>query len=284
MTKQKILIVGSKGMLGNDMIQALNGTGFLTCMDIDTLDITAKNQVDAVFTRVKPDIVVNCSAYTNVDACEEPAGKAIAFAVNADGVENLAKACKQNNALLVHISTDYVFNGEKKDAYTEDDQTAPINVYGQSKYSGEQLLRAVCDRHLILRTSWLFGRNGKNFVSTMLNLSKEKKELRVVSDQVGCPTYTVDLAGAVRTLISSGFIGTFHVTNSGYCSWHAFTVEILSVAGVPGVNVVPVTTAEFPRPAPRPKNSILSSEKLNQAGILMPSYQSAIRRYIAESH
>lgn len=278
---QRMLVVGEKGMLGHDIVKTFSGQYELTGVDIDTMDITDMASVERVFGDVRPHIVINCSAFTNVDACETE--QATAFAVNAHGVKNLATASKQCDAVLVHYSTDYVFDGSGTAPWTEESIPAPLNVYGASKFKGEEHIRQLHDAHLILRTSWLYGKNGKNFVTTILKLAGEKKQLRVVKDQVGAPTYTMDLAAQTRVLLDAACRGTFHACNEGWCSWYDFARAILEEVGVTGVEVLPVDSGAFPRPAARPKNSRLDMTKLrNATGVPFPPWRDALRRYIKE--
>jgi len=279
--KQDILVIGAKGMLGQDMVAVLNGKHAVTGIDIEEIDIADADQTQEVLADLKPGIVINCAAYTDVDRCEsEPE---IAFAVNALGAENLARACTDLGAKLVHFSTDYVFPGKGGTPYQESDPTAPINVYGASKQQGEEAILKIDAGHLIIRTAWLFGKQGKNFVKTMLKLADERDELKVVSDQHGSPTYTRDLAAATVELIKRNASGIVHVTNDGQCSWHEFACEIFRVAGKTAVKVHPVSTDEFPRPAQRPGMSIMDKSKYVQiVGQPMPVWTDALRRYLKE--
>lgn len=278
---QRMLVVGAKGMLGHDIVKTFTGQYELTGVDIDTMDITDMSSVERVFGDVRPHIVINCSAFTNVDACETE--QAAAFAVNAHGVRNLAAASRQCDAVLVHYSTDYVFDGSGTAPWTEESIPAPLNVYGASKFKGEEHIRQLHDAHLILRTSWLYGKNGKNFVTTILKLVGENKQLRVVNDQVGAPTYTVDLAAQTRALLDAGCRGTFNACNEGWCSWYDFARAILEEAGVTGVEVLPVDSDAFPRPAARPRNSRLNMNKLrNATGAPFPPWRDALHRYLKE--
>lgn len=251
----KVLVTGAKGMLGQDLCPILEDNGYeVVETDVDTLDITK----DCVrfFEEEKPDIVVHCAAYTNVDKAEEDLETA--RLINAAGTENIAKACAKVGATLVYISTDYVFDGGKKDGkYLPDDKTAPLNNYGLTKYEGEEAVRKYCKKYYIARTSWLYGHHGKNFVETMLAL-KDKPELKVVDDQIGCPTWTVELANGIVKLFDKSF-GTYHVCGSGKTSWYGFAKEIFEREGL-NVNLKPCTTDEFPRPAKRPAYSVMEND------------------------
>jgi dTDP-4-dehydrorhamnose reductase len=254
----KILVTGAKGMLGSDLIPLLGRYHKVISSSEDDLDITTRDSVFGVIDAASPDCVINCAAYTLVDKAEEERDKA--FLVNGIGVQNIALACQNKNIILCHISTDYVFDGHKSGAYTPFDNTNPINVYGESKLAGEKYIQWIMDRFYIIRTSWLYGKAGNNFVDTMLRLAEEKTEIRVVKDQTGSPTSTVSLSNAVAKLISSGAFGIHHFTDKtdGGISWFDFAEEIIRAAGLK-TRVIPVATAEFPRLAKRPQNSVLDT-------------------------
>lgn len=270
-----ILVVGSKGMLGRDLMAIL---GERACgVDIGEIDITSMESVTEVFHSVKPEVVINCAAYTDVDGCESDAEKAME--VNGEGVGYLAMACREAGALLVQLSTDYVFDGNKGSPYVEDDATCPLNVYGESKLAGE-MNASFSPEHLIIRTQWLYGLHGNNFVETMLRLAADREELSVVDDQTGSPTWTVDLAKAIISLIDSGCRGIYHVANSGFCSWNLFAKTIFEMSCV-SVTVKPMSTEELNRPARRPLYSTLDCEKLAvDAGIRMESWKTALNEYL----
>jgi dTDP-4-dehydrorhamnose reductase len=253
----KILVTGAKGMLGRDLVPLLEEAGHqVTATDIDELDITVVPQIEEAVKAAEPDLIINCAAYTQVDKAEEEPKRA--FWINEKGSENIALVCRQAGIDLCYLSTDYVFNGEKKGFYTSDDKTEPINVYGASKLAGENAIRKLWDRHYIIRTSWLYGKNGKNFVNTILDLAKKQDEIKVVDDQVGSPTWTVSLSRVMSKIIGTGRYGIFHVTDEtdGGISWYRFAQEIMRLARL-DCRVVPVRSSEFPRPARRPKNSVL---------------------------
>jgi len=274
----KILITGSNGMLGHDLKDVLEDNHELTLTTSKTLDITNKDYVLDFIRENKPDVVINAAAYTDVDGCET--NQDTAYAVNGDGVKNLALACKEIDCPLVHISTDYVFNGENTRPWVEDDEIGPISVYGKSKLQGEQAILEILDKFYILRTAWLYGMNGKNFPKTMLELAKNHSEITVVYDEVGTPTYTPDLAGAIAELIETDYYGVYHLTNSGNCSWCEFARYIFEVADV-DVKVIPVTASEFARPAPRPHYSVLENKNWIKNGFKpLRSYKEAITEYI----
>lgn len=274
----KVLITGSNGMLGHDLIDVLNDKHELILTTSKTLDITDKEHTVEFIKENKPDIVINSAAYTDVDGCEE--NRKLAFSVNGEGVRNLAIGCREADCPLVHISTDYVFNGKNDTPWVEDDEIEPISVYGKSKLEGEQAIQEILDKFFIVRTAWLYGVNGGNFPKTMLELAKTHDELTVVYDEVGTPTYTPDLAEAIGKLIETDYYGIYHITNSGSCSWCEFAKYIFEIAGV-DVKVTPVTASEFARPAPRPSYSVLNNKKWVDNGFEpLRSYKEAIKDYL----
>ncbi len=254
---KKVLVTGAKGMLGQDLVPILEDEDYdVIETDIDNLDITDFNQVESVLNKEIPDIVIHCAAYTNVDGAETDIETATK--VNVLGTENIAKACGQKNITMVYISTDYVFDGEKKEPYLTDDKTNPQSVYGKTKLDGEKAVQKYCKKFYITRTSWLYGHHGKNFVETMISLA-QKPELKVVNDQIGCPTWTVELSNGIVKLLNEGLqYGIYHVCGSGEVSWYGFAKEIFKLAGL-SVNLKPCTTEEFPRPAKRPKHSTMEN-------------------------
>lgn len=252
-----ILITGSGGMLGHALTAVLSQQHKLTGLDLPGLDITNLSAVKSAVSFHQPGLVINAAAYTDVDGCETNIDHA--FAVNALGPRNLAVVCNELNIPLVHISTDYIFDGTGSVPYKESDQPNPQSVYGKSKLLGEQQVRELTDKHYIIRTSWLYGRHGRNFVDTMLRLAREQDEISVVNDQVGSPTYSVDLAEAIAGLITEPAYGTYHITNSGACSWYEFALEIFRQAGIEQIKVKPITTEELNRPATRPRYSVLDN-------------------------
>lgn len=274
----KILITGAKGMLA----QAVKEKGKeeeLILTDAQELDITNENRVMQKIAEIKPDYIINCAAYTAVDKAEEEYD--LAEKINCLGVENLAKAAKQVGCVLVHVSTDYVFNGEldTTQVYTETSATDPVTVYGITKLHGEEKIREQHIPYYIFRTAWLYG-EGNNFVRTMLKLGKEKEAVNVVCDQHGSPTYTEDLASMIYEAIHKKIpYGIYHATNLGYTTWYDFTKEIFKQAGI-SCKVNAVTSEEFVRPAKRPKNSMLSKDKLLVQGITIPMWQEALSRYL----
>ncbi len=254
----KILITGANGMLGQDLCPILEDVGaFVIETDVDTLDITNSDMTEKVITDVHPDMVIHCAAYTNVDKAEEDLETATK--INVTGTENLAKICGNLDIPLVYISTDYVFDGTNTVPYKPNDKTNPINNYGLTKMQGEEAVKKYCKKYYIARTSWLYGIHGKNFVETMLSL-KDKEELKVVDDQIGCPTWTVELANGILNLLQKPY-GTYHVCGSGQTSWYGFAKEIFKQSEL-DVNLKPCKTEEFPRPAKRPHYSVMDNDNI----------------------
>jgi len=277
----RVLIVGAHGMLGQDLVKVLERFFEVVALGRDELDISLYNNVKKVLKEVSPQVVINAAGYTDVDACERKSR--LAFAVNGEGAKNLARATSVLKAKLVYISTDYVFDGKKETPYSEEDQPNPLNVYGESKLMGERYVQKFADDYLIVRTQWLFGPGGRNFVDTILDLSQDRERIEVVDDQVGSPTYTLDLSRAILTLLEKDLWGVFHVSNSGSCSWYEFAKEILAQVGRDTVQLVPISSADLTRPARRPLYSVLSNEKLHkEAGLAMRPWQEALRDYLRE--
>ncbi|WP_371017761.1 dTDP-4-dehydrorhamnose reductase [Pseudalkalibacillus sp. JSM 102089] len=276
-----VLVTGSSGQLGSDVVSILSKENYKVFgFSRSELDITSIDNVEQIFNDINPDIVIHCAAYTNVDLAEENSDDA--FRVNAIGTRNLAAASEEAGAKLVYISTDYVFNGEGNLPYTEFDTTSPLGIYGRSKLAGEKHVETLCNRFFILRTSWVYGANGKNFVKTMLKLAEDKSSIDVVDDQQGCPTYTMDLVKCISLLIKTKKYGTYHVSNSGSCSWYEFAKAIFTKAGI-NINVNPVTTENFPRPAERPKYSVFGhlNLRLNEFPE-MRNWQSALDEFLKQ--
>jgi dTDP-4-dehydrorhamnose reductase len=274
----KIMIMGSEGMLGHDLVDVLSVDNELITTTIDTLDITDINKTIKTVKENNPDVLIHAAAFTDVDGGES--NPDLAFKVNAIGTRNVAVACHEANCAMVYICTDYVFDGTNSSPYREYDQTHPLGVYGKTKHTGELYIRDLLNKFYIIRTSWLYGYHGPNFVTTMLNLAKKTKEISVVNDQIGSPTYTVDLANAIALLIKKPTYGIYHITNSENCSWYDFAGEIFNQSQIE-VNLKPVTTEEFPRPAPRPKYSVLENYNWNIEGYpKMRSYKEALTDYL----
>ena len=265
-----ILVTGANGMLGQDLCPILESANYTVIKtDVAEMDITNGESVESVISTEKPDVVVHCAAYTNVDKAEEDIETA--RLINAIGTENVAKSCAKNNCIMVYISTDYVFAGNGIEPYKPTDKTAPLNNYGLTKWEGEEAVRKYSEKYYIARTSWLYGIYGKNFVETMISLA-DKPELKVVDDQIGCPTWTVELSGGILKLLEEKKpYGTYHICGSGVTSWYGFAKEIFAQynklplplgegARSAGEGLKPCTTAEFPRPAKRPAYSVMDND------------------------
>lgn len=282
----KVLVTGSKGQLGYDVIKELCSRGHEALgFDLPELDITDEAAVQAVFDRAEPDAVIHCAAWTAVDAAEESGNIAKVFAVNEGGTRNLAAACKRTGAKLLYLSTDYVFDGQGSAPWrTDETRFAPLNEYGKSKLAGENAVREMLQTYFIVRIAWVFGKNGNNFVKTMLRLSETHDTLRVVCDQVGTPTYTPDLARLLVDMIETDKYGVYHATNEGgFLSWYDFAAAIMQEAGK-HTKVIPVTTAEYGlSKAARPFNSRLDKSKLKENGFEpLPDWRDALKRYLKE--
>lgn len=285
-----ILITGSRGQLGCELMKTLSRRGpVLGATRID-LDITDGAAVLAYLKLVKPSVVIHCAAWTDVDACEREADRAML--VNADGCRNVANACQSIGAAMVYFSTDYVFDGNKTVPYVEDDPPNPLSVYGKSKLAGEEAVRNLTDRHVIIRISWVYGAHGTNFIKTMLGLGRKQLEavkaglrydpLRVVDDQIGCPTWAVDIAAQTEMLISRQVTGTFHVAAEGAVTWYGLARELFSSLGM-NVELRPCTTEELARPAPRPRYSVMENRRLIDAGCnIMPAYDESLRKFLGD--
>ena len=286
----KVFVTGVGGQLGYDVVNELLSRGHdvigsdISCGNI-WLDITDKEAVEEVLTSIKPDVVVHCAAWTAVDAAEDEETKNIVYAVNADGTRNIAEVCKRLDCKMIYISTDYVFSGEGTQAWKPDCKDyAPLNVYGDSKLKGEMAVRELLEKYFIVRIAWVFGKNGNNFIKTMLKVGKKFDTVRVVNDQIGTPTYTLDLSKLLADMCESEKYGCYHATNEGgYISWYDFTKEIYSQAGYK-TNVIPVTTEEYGlSKAKRPYNSRLDKSKLKENGFeLLPEWKDALSRYSKE--
>lgn len=276
----KVFVTGVKGQLGYDVVNELEKRGHTAVgVDIDELDITDAAAVEAMLTEVKPDAVIHCAAWTAVDAAEDNIEKC--RLVNAGGTENIAKVCKALDCKMMYISTDYIFDGEGTRPWEPDDPvTTPLNVYGLTKYEGEEAVRKNVEKFFIVRIAWVFGK-GKNFIKTMINLGKTHDHLTVVNDQVGTPTYTYDLARLLVDMIETDKYGNYHATNEGgYITWYDFACEIFRQAGIE-VDVAPVSSDQYPAKAKRPSNSRMSKQKLVDNGFeLLPTWQDALGRYL----
>ena len=290
----KVLVTGVGGQLGFDVINELKNRGHqaigsdIIDKDDDNyikLDITDKQAVEKVISETKPDAVIHCAAWTAVDAAEDEENKDKVFAINSNGTRYIAEACKTVDCKMIYISTDYVFNGEGTEPWQPDCKDyAPLCVYGQSKLEGELAVSETLEKYYIVRIAWVFGKNGKNFIKTMLGVGKKYPEVRVVNDQIGTPTYTFDLARLLVDMVETDKYGYYHATNEGgYISWYDFTKEIYKQAGY-NTKVIPVTTAEYGlSKAKRPFNSRLDKSKLTDNGFKsLPTWSDALTRYLKE--
>jgi len=274
----KTMVVGSRGMLGTELMQALAPHAPLG-LDQPELDITDSRACEARVCEFCPDVIINAAALTDVDYCEWH--EAEALRVNGEGAGNLAAAARTVGAVIVYYSTDYVFDGIRDTGYLEEDAPNPLSVYGRSKLQGEERVRSLCPDHMILRTSWLFGRHGRNFISTIVNAARNGQALRIVNDQRGSPTYAVDLAARTRALVESGCRGTYHVTNNGTCTWYELALRSVECAHLAGTRLEPVSSSQFPRPAPRPAFSMLTNARMLREGFppLRP-WPEAVQDYV----
>jgi dTDP-4-dehydrorhamnose reductase len=284
----RILLTGMAGQLGSELQHTLVPLGDVIGVDRQRLDLTQPDKIRQVIGEVQPNLIVNAAAYTAVDKAETETE--LANAINGKAPTIMAEAAQESGATLIHVSTDYIFDGRKNTPYTEDDTPDPINAYGQSKRLGEEGVLKNCDRAIILRTAWVYGAQGKgNFVKTMLRLGAEREELRVVVDQVGTPTWTGDLASAIAQFVQRPIdSGIYHFTNSGAISWYDFAVAIFEEAQQIGFplqvkQVVPITTAEYPTPAPRPAYSVLYTQKISAIlGHHPPHWRTGLRRMLKQ--
>ncbi len=277
----KFFITGVNGQLGYDVKRELLERGYTDILapTREELDITNEDDVKKIVVEYRPSVIFHCAAYTAVDKAEEEQEKC--YQVNVLGTKYLTEAAKEVGAKIIYISTDYVFDGIKEGIYQTDDKVNPVNYYGKTKYLGENFIREY-DNHIIVRISWVFGIHGKNFIKTMLNLAESHKELNVVCDQIGSPTYTKDLAGLLVNMFLSNIKGLYHVTNEGYCSWYEFA-EFIFKESRKKVKVHPILTKDYKIKAKRPLNSKLSKESLDYIGVnRLPGWQDAVKRYIQE--
>lgn len=298
----KIFVTGVAGQLGHDVCNELSARGYegigtdlaeeykgiqdesaVTKMPYVSLDITDQDAVRKIIDEIKPDVIIHCAAWTAVDLAEEPEKQALVKAINVDGTKNIADAAKANDAKMVYISTDYVFNGQGETPWEPDCKDyAPLNVYGETKLGGELAVSETLDKYFIVRIAWVFGLNGKNFIKTMLKVGSNHDEVRVVCDQVGTPTYTLDLSRLLVDMVETEKYGYYHATNEGgYISWYDFTKEIYAQAGL-STKVIPVTTKEYGlSKAARPFNSRLDKKKLVDNGFIpLPDWKDAVSRYL----
>ena len=275
----KIIVTGSTGQLGTDVVAELQKNGIEAVgADLPELDITDSQAVESFVSASNADAVIHCAAFTNVDIAETD--REICRRVNADGTLNIARSCAKHDIKMLYISTDYVFSGEGDTPFETDSPAMPCNYYGESKLAGENAVIENCGKYFIVRISWVFGENGKNFVKTMLRISKERKEITVVDDQTGSPTYTKDLSKLLCDMIVTEKYGVYHATNEGFCSWAEFASEIMKLSGAQA-KIIPVTSEEYKSVAKRPSNSRLSKKSLDNNGFgRLPHWKNALERYL----
>lgn len=276
-----VLVTGVNGQLGYDVVKILKAFD-ISCQGVDLadFDLTDKKETLSYVDHYKPDVIIHCAAYTAVDKAEEM--RDACYAANVTGTENVAIAAREQNAKIVYVSTDYIFDGTGKKFHETNDPPSPINWYGQTKLEGERVVQSLCNKHFIVRTSWVFGANGTNFIKTMLRLGKERDEISVVADQIGSPTYTADLAVLLHSMIKTERFGVYHATNEGLCSWYDFAKEIMLQSGLV-CKVLPSSTEGYPYAAKRPLNSRMSKKSLDENGFdRLPLWKDALKKYLEE--
>jgi dTDP-4-dehydrorhamnose reductase len=277
----RVLVTGATGMLGHALLPVLSLSHQVTGVGVEDFDIRDEDAVRATFAAHDPELVLHLAAYTNVDGCETD--PQTAEETNGTGTRIVAEACGEIGAAMLYVGTDYVFDGGQAEPYSERDHPNPINAYGRSKLLGEQYVQSVLDRHFIARTSWLFGPNGRNFVTTILDLADQQEVLRVVNDQRGSPTYTRHLALKLLDIVEMGAYAIYHITGSGSCSWFEFAQSIVELWPIRGARVIPISTAESGRAARRPANSVLENQRLRLMHMaLLPHWKSALAEYLDE--
>ncbi|WP_040952379.1 dTDP-4-dehydrorhamnose reductase [Gorillibacterium massiliense] len=276
----KILVTGANGQLGHDLVKLFAGKYEIHGLGREHLDITNEEQCNRIISDLRPEVIIHSAAYTAVDKAESE--EDLAYKINAFGTRNVAVAAEKVGAKLCYISTDYVFDGAGGNPYREYDNTNPQSVYGKSKRAGEQLVQTLSSRYFIVRTSWVYGLYGANFVKTMLKLAQDRDSLKVVSDQLGSPTYTVDLAHFLEQLVQTERYSIYHASNSGICSWFEFARAIFEESGLK-TQVVPCTTEEFPRPAPRPQYSVMEHLAIRTNGFVdLRPWREGLRAFLKE--
>lgn len=267
-------------MLGRDLVAYLEQHHCVLPLTRSEADISDCGSINRAFDRAEPNMVIHCAAYTAVDDCELQPG--LAWKINAEGTRSVARACQRGGIPILYLSTDYVFDGEKPEPYVETDRPNPLNVYGKTKLAGEEAVKELAARFWIVRVSWLFGPWGRNFVRAILDQARAGQTLRVVADQVGAPTYTMDLAQKIEQIFTRAEEGTYHVTNQGYCSWFEFAEDILHQAGLEHILVSPIPSSALDRRARRPRNSRLANSRLDSLGLgLLPPWTQAVRSYLS---
>ena len=276
---KRVLVTGINGQLGYDVIKELDKRGYISIgVDKEKMDLTDLSNINSFIKDSNVDAIIHCAAYTAVDLAED--NKELCEIVNSLSVKEIANVCKELDIPLVYISTDYVFDGSKDEEYTENDIENPINVYGKTKLDGENYVKEILDKYYIVRISWVLGENGKNFINTMLRLSKEHKELNIIDDQIGSPTYTKDLAPLLADMLETDRYGLYHATNEGFCSWYEFAKEIFKIKNI-DIKVNPISTKDYPTKARRPLNSKMSKQKLIDKGFTpLRNWKEALNEYL----
>lgn len=277
----KVIVTGSKGQLGTDVISELqkNNIEYIET-DLPELDITDADAVEKLISESNADAVIHCAAFTNVDLAESE--REACKKINYNGTLNIARACANRGIKLLYLSTDYVFGGDGETPFETDSPTAPCNYYGETKLDGEKAVAGICPKHFIVRISWVFGKNGNNFVKTMLRLAETRDEITVVNDQTGSPTYTKDLSELLCQMIKTEKYGTYHATNEGFCSWAEFASKIMELSGAE-TKIIPIPSSEYKSVAARPSNSRLSKKSLDENGFFrLPEWQNALERCLKE--
>lgn len=276
---KRVLVTGINGQLGYDVVKELDKRGYISVgVDKEKMDLTDLSNISNFIKDSNIDAIIHCAAYTAVDLAED--NKDVCEMVNSLAVKEISNACKELDISLVYISTDYVFDGSKDGEYTESDIENPINVYGKTKLDGENYVKEILNKYYIVRISWVFGENGNNFINTMLRLSKEHKELNIIDDQIGSPTYTKDLAPLLVDMLESDRYGLYHVTNEGFCSWYEFAKEIFKLKNI-DIKVNPISTKDYPTKARRPLNSKMSKQKLIDKGFIpLRNWKEALNEYL----
>jgi dTDP-4-dehydrorhamnose reductase len=280
----RVLILGARGMLGKDLVPIASAKNHVLGRDLDDFDITDQERVQKELIALRPQVVINAAGYTDVDGCESK--RELAFSVNAEGARNIALGCAAIRAKMMHLSTDYVFDGSSKNPYHEEDLPHPLNVYGSSKLQGERYIQEILENYLIIRTEWLYGRHGRNFVDAILKKASQQEELRVVDDQRGTPTFTKDLSLAIDRLIGIEARGILHVTNSGSCTWFEFARQILREKNPAQreVQVIAISSTELARPARRPAYSVMDCQRYKQlTGSGMRPWEEALKEFLSET-
>ena len=279
----RVLVTGGQGQLGKQLAHQLAHNQYDVCsVDVDTMDITDPTQVRQTFEQARPDLVIHCAALTDVDYCAEHPDEALS--INGFGTQTIAQACQTTNAALLYISTNEVFDGTSTRPYLEYDSPHPVNAYAYGKWVGEQVVRDLVPQHYIVRTSWLFAHGGRNFVHSILGAAQSGKRLRVVTNEVGCPTYALDLVPAITQLIKTGWYGIYHLVNTGYTSRYEFARYLLDLAGYANTSIEPITLAEYPRASRPPEYGVIRNFAAARLGITLRPWQEALAAFVQAEH